>query len=113
MLYKRRVLEDAATHAQEANLQRQSQLQGGLPSLLDHLPFGHREREERLEEQQVIVLSGKSPVATMITEKSYWELLHGNPVHPVWGCTSNKPIPKRSPTTPRLMESGRFLESEN
>jgi hypothetical protein len=76
MLYKRRVLEDAATHAQEANLQRQSQLQGGLPSLLDHLTFGHREREERLEEQQVIVLLGKSPVATMITEKSYWELLH-------------------------------------
>jgi hypothetical protein len=48
----------------------------GVPSLLDHLPFGHREREERLEEQQVIVLLGKSPVATMTTEKSYWELLH-------------------------------------
>ena len=75
MLYKRRVLEDSATHAQEANLQRQSQLQGGLPSLLDHLPFGHGEREERLEEQQVIVLFGKSPVATMVTEKSYWKLL--------------------------------------
>ena len=49
---------------------------GGLPSLLDHLPFGHREREERLEEQQVIVLLGKSPVATMIIEKSYRELQH-------------------------------------
>ena len=76
MLYKRRVLEDAAGHAQEANLQPQSQLQGGSLSLLDHLPVGHREREERLEERQVIVLLGKSPVATMITQKSYWELLH-------------------------------------
>ena len=100
MLYKRRVREDAATHAQAANLQRQSQLQGGLPSLLDHLPFGQREREERLEEQQVIVLLGKYPVATLITEKSCWELLHGNQVHPVWGCTSNRPTPKRSPGHP-------------
>ena len=58
------------------NVNPSFRLQGGLPSLLDHLPFGHREREERLEEQQVIVLLGKSPVATMITEKSYWELLH-------------------------------------
>ena len=33
MLYKRRVLEDAAAHVQEANLQPQSQLRSGLPSL--------------------------------------------------------------------------------
>ena len=36
----------------------------------------------------------------MINEKSYWELLHGNPVHPVWGCTSNKPTCETQPDHP-------------
>src|SRR5882672_11114393 len=42
-------IEDAATHPQKADLQRQSQLQGRLPPLLNELPFGRREREERLD----------------------------------------------------------------
>ena len=42
-------IEDAATHPQKADLQRQSQLQGRSPSLLDDLPLRDREREERLD----------------------------------------------------------------
>jgi hypothetical protein len=106
-----------------------------LPSLLDHLPFGRREREERLhregrqltrdllqtentachgfiagawdgaqellrnQEQQVIVLLGNSPVAIIITEKPYRELLHWNQLHPV--CGHEKPAdPETQPEGP-------------
>jgi hypothetical protein len=46
-------IEDSATHAQKADLQRQAQLQGRLPPLLNDLPFGRREREERLDLEAV------------------------------------------------------------
>src|SRR6266851_4712056 len=55
-------IKDSATHAQEADLQGQSQLQGGPPLLLG----------EKLE------------VAAMFIEKSYRESLHQNQVHPGW-----------------------------
>ena len=42
-------IEDAAAHPQKTDLQRQPQLKGRSPPLLDHLSLSRREREERLD----------------------------------------------------------------